>query len=65
VTIVPLAAVSPGEDGTASEFEGQADGLKGVEKFSANLTSVSVGGKQFKNVAFKYPEGNEEDHHHH
>lgn len=64
-TILMLAAVSPGEDGKASEFEGQADGLKGVEKFSANLTSVSVGGKQFKNVAFKYPEGNEEDHHHH
>jgi hypothetical protein len=64
-TIVMLSAVSPTADGMASEFEGQADGLKGVEKFSANLTAVTVGAKQFKNVAFKYPEGNEEDHHHH
>ncbi len=63
--IVTLAAVSPTADGIASEFEGQADGLKGVEKFSANLTAVTVGGKQFNNVVFKYPEGNEEDHHHH
>jgi hypothetical protein len=65
VTILTLAAVSPGADGKASEFERQADELKGVEKFSAVLTSVSVAGKQFKNVDFKYPEGNEEDHHHH
>jgi hypothetical protein len=63
-TIVMLAAVSPSADGMASEFEGQADGLKGAEKFAANLTALTVGGKSFKNVAFKYPEGNEEDHHH-
>ena len=62
---VMLAAVHADADGMASEFEGQADGLKGVENFSAVLTAVTVGGKQFKNVAFKYPEGNEEDHHHH
>src|SRR5262245_48383136 len=31
-TILMLAAVSPTADGMASEFEGQADGLKGVEK---------------------------------
>ncbi|MGE5192048.1 MAG: hypothetical protein ACM3U2_06055 [Deltaproteobacteria bacterium] len=62
--IVTLSAVSPADDGTASEFEGQSDELKGAEKFAANLTAVTVGGKSFKNVAFKYPEGNEEDHHH-
>jgi hypothetical protein len=61
--IVMLSAVSPADDGTTSEFEGQSDTLKGAEKFAANLTSVTVGGKSFKNVAFKYPEGNE-DHHH-
>ena len=64
-TIVMLSAVNATADGLASEFEGQADGLKGAEKFSANLTAVTVGGKQFKNIAFKYPEGNEDDHHHH
>src|SRR5262245_60040509 len=61
--IVMLSAVSPADDGTASEFEGQSDSLKGAEKFAANLTAVTVGGKSFKNVTFKYPDGNE-DHHH-
>lgn len=64
VVLVMLSAVSPADDGTATEFEGQSDELKGAEKFAANLTSVTIGDKPFKNVAFKYPEGNEEDHHH-
>ena len=62
--IIMLSAVSPAADGSTSEFAGQSDTLKGAEKFAANLTTVTVGGKTFKNVAFKYPEGNEEDHHH-
>jgi len=62
--IVMLSAVEPDGDGKATEFEGQADALKGADKFAANLTSVTVGDKPFKNVTFKYPEGNEEDHHH-
>jgi hypothetical protein len=64
-TIVMLAAVNATANGMASEFEGQADDLKGAAKFAASVTAVAVGGKQFKNVAFKYPEGNEDDHHHH
>jgi hypothetical protein len=63
--IVMLSAVSPADDGTTSEFAGQSDTLKGAQKFAANLTAVTVGGKSFKNVAFKYPEGNEEHDHHH
>jgi len=63
VTILMLSAVAPDDDGKATEFEGQADALKGVEKFAANLTTVTVGDKPFKNVTFTYPEGNE-DHHH-
>lgn len=63
--IVMLKAVSPADDGTASEFEGQADELKGAEKFAAVLTTITVKGKAFPNVDFKYPEGNEDDHHHH
>jgi hypothetical protein len=58
-----LDAVSPADDGTAAEFAGQADTLKGCEKFSAVLTTVNVGGKSFQNVTFKYPEGNEEHDH--
>jgi hypothetical protein len=63
--IMMLSAVSSADDGTASEFEGQSYALKGAEKFAAVVTNVTVAGKSFKNVAFKYPEGNEEDHHHH
>jgi hypothetical protein len=62
--LLMLAAVSPASDGTAIEFEGQSDELKGAEKFEAALTSINVGGKSFKGVNFKYPEGNEEEHHH-
>ncbi len=62
--IVTLSAVSPSEGGSATEYEGQADELKGAEKFAAVLTTITVNGKAFPNVAFKYPEGNEEDHHH-
>jgi hypothetical protein len=64
VLVLALEAVSPADDGTTSEFAGQADTLKGCEKFSAVLTTLNVGDKSFKNVDFKYPEGNEEEHHH-
>jgi hypothetical protein len=60
-----LSAVSPGADGMASEFAGQTDELKGASEFDAVLTSITIGGKEFTNVKFNYPEGNEHDHHHH
>ncbi len=60
---VMLAAVSPGEDGAASEFSGQSDELKRAHEFEAALTSITIGEKtSFKGVTFKYPEGNEHDH---
>lgn len=59
-----LSAVSPAADGTATEFAGQDDKLKGADEFEAALNSITVGDKQFKAVSFKYPEGNEHDHHH-
>ena len=59
-----LAAVSPGDDGAASEFSGQSDELKGAHEFEAALTSITVGQTPFKGVTFKYPAGNEHDHHH-
>ena len=59
-----LAAVSPSDDGAASEFSGQLDQLKGVDEFEAALTAIKIGDKEFSGVNFKYPEGNE-DHHHH
>ena len=59
-----LAAVSPAEDGSASEFSGQLDELKGADEFEAALTLIKIGDKEFPGVTFKYPEGNEHDHHH-
>jgi hypothetical protein len=60
-----LAAVSPAENGTASEFSGQSDELKGAHEFEAALTTITIGEKTpFKGVTFKYPEGNEHDHEH-
>jgi hypothetical protein len=60
-----LTAVSPADDGTATEFAGQSDKLKGADEFEAALSAITVGGKEYKAVTFKYPEGNEHDHHHH
>jgi hypothetical protein len=64
VSALMLEAVSPAGDGTATEFAVQSDDLKGAEKFDATLTTITIAGKQFKGISFKYPEGNEEDHHH-
>jgi hypothetical protein len=64
VITLMLAAVSPGKDGAASEFAGQSDELKGAKEFEAALTSITVGDKPFQDVKFKFPEGNEHDHHH-
>jgi|SRR5579863_5012249 len=62
--VLMLAAVSPAADGSASEFAGQSDELKGVKEFEAALSSITVGDEHFQGVLFKYPEGNEHDHHH-
>jgi hypothetical protein len=59
-----LAAVSPGDDGSSSEFAGQLDQLKGADEFDAALTAIKIGDKEFTGVTFNYPKGNEHDHHH-
>ncbi|MSR56455.1 MAG: hypothetical protein EXS05_02135 [Planctomycetaceae bacterium] len=62
---VVLEAVTPDPNGMATEFAGVVEGLKGADEFDAVLTTFSVAGKEFKQVKFSYPEGNEHDHHHH
>ncbi len=59
---VTLTAVDA-KDGAASEFVATIEELKGAEHFEAALDSISVGGKEYKGVTFKFPEGNEEHHH--
>jgi hypothetical protein len=61
---VTLTPVSPADDGSTSVFEGVSEDLKGVEEFDAVLTAITIAGKAYENVKFKYPEGNEHDHHH-
>lgn len=45
--------------GDTSEFGAQSDALKAVEKFEATVKAISIKGQEFKDVAFKYPDGNE------
>jgi hypothetical protein len=45
--------------GDTSEFAAQSERLKGVRKFTAVISVISVKGQIFKNIEFRYPEGNE------
>ncbi|MCI0387666.1 MAG: hypothetical protein MOB07_02695 [Acidobacteria bacterium] len=42
-----------------SEFAGQSDKLKGASELDGVIKAVSIKGKQFNNVAFNFPKGNE------
>ncbi len=57
-----IANVLTGEtEGDTSEFTGQSDQLKGVTTFDAVVTIITVRGKEFKDTAFNFPKGNEEE----
>lgn len=60
-----MTAVEPAGDGSASVYAGESEALKGADEFDAVLTTITVAGKDYKNVKFNYPDGNEHDHHHH
>lgn len=45
--------------GDTSEFAARSERLKGLEHFSAVVTAITVRGKEFKEVEFRFPEGNE------
>jgi len=45
--------------GDTSEFKGQSDFLKDAEHFSGTISSIEVNGFDFKDIKFKFPEGNE------
>lgn len=61
---VELAAVAndlTGEKvGDTSEFAGQADMLKGLKTFDGTVAEITIRGKTFKGVVFKFPEGNDD-----
>jgi hypothetical protein len=57
-----LAVANPLTGETAeesSQFAGGAEQLKGVKRFTGRWPGLVVRGREYKNVAFKYPEGNE------
>ncbi len=45
--------------GDTSEFTAQNDKLKGATRFEGTVRSLAIKGKQFTNVAFRFPDGNE------
>ncbi len=45
--------------GDTSEFAGQADMLKGLKAFDGVIVEITVRGRAFKDVAFKFPQGND------
>lgn len=56
------STLSGSKKGAATEFSGQADGLKGLSNFEASIKLITIKGKPFNSTAFKFPEGNEEKH---
>lgn len=60
VTLAATENALTGEKtGDSSQFGGSAPGLKGLARFDGVVKSVTVKGQTFKDVAFRYPEGNE------
>jgi hypothetical protein len=61
--VVSLAAAGnalTGEKpGDTSQFEGRSDGLKGLKEFDAAVSKITVKGREFSDVPFSYPKGNE------
>ena len=56
----PVSNVLTGETaGDTSEFAVQSDRLKGVRKFDAVISAIEIKGRAFRNVGFRFPEGNE------
>ncbi|MGD0089347.1 MAG: hypothetical protein ABSE73_05445 [Planctomycetota bacterium] len=61
VTLKAVSNVLTGETaGDTSQFAGEAAALKGATRFSGAIAAVSVKGQEFKDVQFKFPEGNED-----
>jgi hypothetical protein len=42
-----------------SEFSGQSEMLKGATNFDGVIKTISIKGKEFKDVVFNFPKGNE------
>jgi hypothetical protein len=47
--------------GDTSEFSGQSDRLKGATDFDGVIKTITVKGKDFKDVKFNFPKGSEKE----
>lgn len=47
------------KEGDTSEFSGQSDKLKALKNFDALVLQITVKGKEFKDIKFNFPKGNE------
>jgi hypothetical protein len=57
------AAANPltGEkEGDTAQFDGESEALKGAAHFSGAVVALAIRGAEFKDVQFRFPEGNEE-----
>lgn len=50
--------------GATSEFSGQNQRLRNLKEFDASVKSITIRGREFKNVRFNFPKGNEDKHEH-
>lgn len=48
--------------GATSEFSGQNERLRNLKEFDALVKSITIRGREFKNVSFNFPKGNEGKH---
>ncbi|MCG8589298.1 MAG: hypothetical protein MJE66_08400, partial [Proteobacteria bacterium] len=60
VSLAAVGNVLTGEVvGKTSEFAGRSTPLVGLERFEGAIRELAVKGQSFRNVRFRYPEGNE------
>lgn len=50
--------------GATSEFHVSSAELKNLKEFDAKIAALTIGGREFKNIHFNFPKGNEDDHDH-
>lgn len=61
VRLEAYANVLTGETvGETSEFRGQSDKLKQLEWFHGSIPALTVRGVEFRDIDFRFPDGNEE-----
>ncbi len=61
VRLEAYANVLTGETvGETSEFRGQSDNLKQLDRFRGSMPVLTVRGVEFRDIHFRFPDGNEE-----